>query len=772
MDETAPATPATRTVKPNFITEVIDDDLRSGRVDRVVTRFPPEPNGYLHIGHAKAIMISLGIAADYGGGAHLRFDDTNPSTEDPEYVEAMKHDIAWLGFDWDRLLYASDHFETLYRLAVRLIEAGSAYVDSLTEEEIRLFRGTVTEPGRDSPYRNRSVAENLALFEGMRAGRYAEGEHVLRARIDMAANNMVMRDPLLYRIVDTPHFRTGDAWHIYPLYDFAHPLSDAIEGITHSLCSLEFENNREIYDWLVEALFDRPRPHQYEFSRLWLAYQVMSKRKLIQLVEGGFVSGWDDPRMPTLAGLRRRGVTPEAIRAFVNLVGVTKVNSWTDYGLLEYAVRNDLNTEAPRVMAVIDPLKLVLSNYPGDGEEIDAPYWPHDVPREGSRPLPFSRELWIERSDFSREPPEGWRRLSPGASVRLRHAYVVSCDEVIEDESGEVIELRGRYHRAPQGENPAGVEVSGVIHWLSARHAIEAEFRLYDRLFSVPIPGSERPFLDDLNPASLIEKHGYVEPSLQGNPTDTRYQFERQGYFWRDPRDSTLEAPLFNRIVTLKDSWAKRIKEPTGKRPLTGHPTDISVESSPARSEDRPDPIAALTPAQLGRFARFVTLDLERDEAALIAGNDELAAFFEAAVGHYDAPASVANWVVNELQRVAKGAGLAALPFDPDAFARLVALADGDTLSNRAAKEVFEAMLAGEGEPDAIVAARGLEQLSDGAALSAIIEGLLVENPDKVAAYRGGKTGLIGFFVGQTLRETGGAANPQLVKELLETALA
>jgi glutaminyl-tRNA synthetase len=717
-------------------------------------------------------MISLGIAGDYGGRAHLRFDDTNPTTEDPAYVEAMKRDIAWLGFAWDELFHASDYFETLYQLARRLIEQGKAYVDSLSEEEIRLYRGTVTEPGRNSPFRERSIGENLALFEGMREGRYAEGAHVLRARIDMASPNMVMRDPLLYRILHTPHYRTGDAWHIYPLYDFAHPLSDALEGISHSLCSLEFENNRDIYNWLVEALFDAPLPHQYEYSRLWLEHTVLSKRKLIQLVDGGYVSGWDDPRMPTLAGLRRRGVTPEAIRALVNMVGVTKVNSWTDMGRFEYVIRDDLNARAPRVMAVIDPLRVVLTNVePGAEESFDAPLWPHDVPREGSRPLPFSHQLWIERSDFALEPPKGWRRLSPGASVRLRHAYVITCDEVVLDDEGVAKELRCRVHPDSLGANPEGVKVAGVIHWLSARHALEAEFRLYDRLFTAPVPGSERDFLDDLNPTSLLQKRGYVEPSVQHDPNDNRYQFERLGYFWRDPRDATLEEPVFNRIVTLKDSWSKRAEAATVTTKPSAEAKDPIAMSAPIDLGDEPDPVAALTPEQLAHFERIEGRGVERNDAALIAASAALTELFDGATRRYDHPANVAKWLVNELQRVAKEGGLDRPPFDAAALARLVELADGDSLSNRAAKEVLEAMLAGEGDPDTIVAARGLEQVSDRSALAPILERLLAENPDKVTAYRGGKHGLLGFFVGQVMRETGGAANPQLVRDLVEGAL-
>ena len=757
-----------RSVRPNFITEVIDKDLNAGLHDEIVTRFPPEPNGYLHIGHAKAICLNFLIAKDYRGRANLRFDDTNPTTEEPRFVEAMRDDIHWLGCHWDQELHASDYFEQLYQLAVRLIEDGKAYVDSLSEAEIREYRGTVTEPGRESPYRNRPAAENLDLFERMRKGEFEEGAHVLRARIDMAAKNMIMRDPILYRILHDPHFRTGDTWHVYPMYDFAHPLSDALEGVTHSLCSLEFDNNREIYDWLVEALFEAPRPHQYEFARLNLEYTVTSKRKLSALIESGRVDGWDDPRMPTVAAFRRRGVTPEAIREFINRVGVTKSNSLTDIGLLEYAIRDDLNHKAPRVLAVTDPLKVVISNYPeGETETLDAPYWPHDVPREGSRPLPFSGELYLEREDFSEDPPKGWRRLSPGAEVRLRHAYVIRCDEVVRDDGGKILELRCSYDPTTLGSNPEGRRIGGTLHWLSAEHAVPAEFRLYDRLFRVPAPGSgDRPLSEDLNPESLTVKRGFVEPSVTGDDADTRYQFERLGYFWRDPSDSTPEGLVFNRTVTLRDSWSARTSDGGQRRSAPQSRREIDTAA------DEPDPVAALTAAQLKAFERYGNLGLSRNEAALIAGNADLAAFFDGAIAAHDNPVSVANWTVNELQRVVKATPAAELGFGPGQFARLVALVDQDTLSTRAAKEVLEAMLAGEGDPDAIVAARGLTQVSDPATLEPVIAGVIEANPGQVEAYRGGKTGLLGFFIGQVMRETGGKANPQLVRELLEKGLA
>ena len=557
----APA-PAPRT---NFIREMVAADVASGRFGRpVCTRFPPEPNGYLHIGHSKSLVLNFGIARDFGGTCNLRFDDTNPFTEDIKYVEAIKEDIRWLGFQWDRELYASDYFEPLYDIAVGLVRAGKAYVDSQDEEQIRQGRGTVTTPGTDSPYRTRSVEENLDLLARMKAGEFADGAHVLRARIDMAHPNMIMRDPLLLRIRKAPHYRRGDAWCIYPLYDFAHGLSDALEGITHSLCTLEFKDNRDIYDWLVrEAGFERP-PEQTEFARLQVDYTVMSKRKFLRLVNEGHVAGWDDPRMPTIAGLRRRGVTPEAIRAFAESVGVARSDARTELARFEHAVRDDLNMRVPRVLCVLKPLKVVITNYPDDQvEALDAPYYPHDVPKEGSRTVPFCRELWIDRDDFMEDPPRKFFRLAPGREVRLRYGYFITCTEVIKDAAGEVVELRCTYDPATRGGNaPDGRKVQGTIHWVSARHAVACEVRLYDRLFTVPDPDDVpegQDFLSVLNPQSLVVvPQAYVEPSTASDEPGTRYQFERTGYFVHDAQASRETGrPVYNRTVTLRDSWEK-----------------------------------------------------------------------------------------------------------------------------------------------------------------------------------------------------------------------
>ena len=539
-------------------------DVASGRFGRpVCTRFPPEPNGFPHIGHAKSICLNFGIAREFGGTVNLRFDDTNPSTEDIRYVEAIKRDIRWLGFQWDRELYASDYFERLYEFAELLVGKGKAYVDSESEEEIRAHRGTVTTPGTASPWRDRTVEENLDLLRRMKAGEFPDGAHVLRARIDLAHPNMIMRDPLLLRIRHAHHYRRGDAWCIYPLYDFAHGLSDAIEGITHSLCTLEFKDNRDIYDWLVrEAGFGHP-PEQTEFARLELDYTIVSKRKLLRLVNEGHVSGWDDPRMPTIAGLRRRGVTPEAIRDFAETIGVSRSDARIELATFEHAVRNDLNMRVPRVMAVARPLKLVLTNYPADlVETLDAPLYPHDVPRTGSRPVPFARELWIERDDFMEDPPKKFFRLAPGREVRLRYGYLVTCTEVIKDGAGEVVEVRATYDPATRGGNaPDGRRVQGTIHWVSAAHALDCELRLYDRLFAVPDPDAVpegQDFIAALNPASLMTVHGAkVEPSVAADPPGTRYQFERTGYFISDAVDARPGALVFNRTVGLRDSWAK-----------------------------------------------------------------------------------------------------------------------------------------------------------------------------------------------------------------------
>ena len=550
----------------NFIRTIIENDLASGKCKKVVTRFPPEPNGYLHIGHAKSICLNFGLARDYGGVCHLRFDDTNPTKEDVEYVESIMEDVHWLGFDWqDKLFYASDYFDQLYEYAEMLIKDGKAYVCDLSQEEIRATRGTLTVPGKESPYRNRSVEENLDLFRRMKAGEFEEGSRCLRAKIDMASPNVNMRDPVIYRIRKAEHHRTGNKWVIYPMYDYTHCISDAIEGITHSLCTLEFEDHRPLYDWFLDQLPVPCHPQQIEFARLNLSYTVMSKRKLLELVQSGTVRGWDDPRMPTLAGMRRRGFTPEAIRDFVDRIGVAKADSLVDFELLQFCVREDLNKKANRVMAVLHPLKVTIENYPEDQvEEFEAINNPEDE-SAGTRMVPFCKYLYIEQDDFSENPPKGWHRLSPGAEVRLKHAYYITCKEVIKDESGNVTELICTYDPSSRGGwTPDARKVKGTIHWVSAKHSFDAEIRLYENLFTIPdINDIEegKDYRDYLNPNSIkVLKNCKLEPSLKEVAIGEKFQFLRQGYFSVD-YDSTADNLVFNLIVTLKDSWTKQLKK-------------------------------------------------------------------------------------------------------------------------------------------------------------------------------------------------------------------
>ncbi len=563
-DESA-ATGETGKVGMDFIRTRITEDNATGRFgNRVHTRFPPEPNGYLHLGHAKSICLNFGVAKEFGGLCNLRFDDTNPTKEETEYVDSIREDVHWLGGVWDdREFYASDYFEKLYAYAEQLITMGKAYVEDLSAEEIREYRGTLTQPGKESPWRNRSVEENLDLFRRMRAGEFADGEKVLRAKIDMSSPNVVMRDPTLYRIRHAEHHRTGNKWCIYPMYDYTHCLSDSIEGITHSLCTLEFINNRELYDWVLETL-GAYRPQQIEFARLNVTYTVLSKRKLIQLVKEGHVTGWDDPRMPTLSGMRRRGTPPEALREFCSRIGLARADSTVEYSMLEFCVREYLNEHTPRVMAVLDPIKVVIENYPeGQVEEFDMPYHPEDA-AYGSRKVPFSRELYIERDDFRLEPPKKYHRLAPGAEVRLRYAYFITCREAVLDDAGNVVELRCVYDpESKGGQSPDGRKVKGTIHWVSAAHAISAEVRLYEQLFAVENPNAAaegQTFLDYLNPESFKKVEAKLEPALASFKAGDKMQFERLGYFCKD-KDSTDALAVFNRTTTLRDTWAKQEKK-------------------------------------------------------------------------------------------------------------------------------------------------------------------------------------------------------------------
>lgn len=548
----------------DFIRQIIAEDLKTGKHAHPITRFPPEPNGYLHIGHAKSICLNFGIGQENSSPCHLRFDDTNPTKEEDVYVESIKEDVKWLGFDWqDNLFFASDYFDQLYNFAVELIRRGKAYVCELSGDEIREYRGTLTEPGKNSPYRERSVGENLGLFEKMKAGLFEEGSHVLRAKIDMNSPNIKMRDPVIYRILKAHHHRTGDRWCIYPMYDFTHCLSDALEKITHSLCTLEFEDHRPLYDWVLDSLETEVHPRQIEFARLNLSYTVMSKRKLLRLVEGKHVDGWDDPRMLTISGLRRRGFTPKSIRNFCHTIGIGKRESWIDMGVLENVIREDLNETAPRVMGILDPLKVIIDNYPDDTvEEVTAHNHPQK-PEMGTRTLPFSKELYIERSDFMENPPKKYFRLGPDREVRLRYGYYIKFVSMVKDsDSGEIKEIHCTYDPETKGgSSPDGRKVKGTIHWVSASHALDCTVRLYDRLFSIENPESDKDtsFIDQLNPDSKITlKQCKVEPGLKMMNPGSRFQFERQGYFYIDPQDSTPGTPVFNRIVTLRDSWSKK----------------------------------------------------------------------------------------------------------------------------------------------------------------------------------------------------------------------
>ncbi len=743
----------------NFLRTIVEEDLKSGKYKEIITRFPPEPNGFPHIGHAKSIFINFGIARDYQGHCNLRMDDTNPTKENMKYVEALKDAVKWLGYDWgDKVYFTSDYFPKLYDYAIRLIKMGKAYVDSLSEEEMRIYRGSVTEPGKRSKYAKRSVEENLSLFERMKNGEFKDGEHVLRARIDMSAANMKMRDPLMYRIRHVHHFRAKEKWCIYPMYDFAHCLSDYIEGVTHSICTLEFENNRDIYNWILDELdLKLPRPYQYEFARLNINYTVMSKRKLLELVEGGQVSGWDDPRMPTIAGYKRRGYTPESILNFCDQIGVAKTNSMVDISQLEFCIRDDLNKKVPRVMCVLDPLKVIIENYDGY-EEIDASYYPHDVPKEGYRVLPFSREIYIERSDFMENPPKGYFRLTPKQPVRLKHAYIISCKEVIKDANGNIKEIKAEYHPASKsGQDTSGIKVKSAIQWVSAAQAKVVEVRLYDRLFSCQSPES----VEDINPNSLqIIKNALVEPAVISEKLDERFQFERQGYFYADPIDYTDENPVFNKIVGLKDSWAKKTKEDkTAPKPQS---KKIHIEGE----------VMPMNETQKALFNKYnLELGLNSEVANTLARDENLSLFYEEALSVIDSPVSLANIITNEVARELKQVNLSELKFSANQIAELVKMIDDETISSKIAKQVFEEMAKSGENPTQIVEFKGLVQISDPAKISPIIDDIITKNPDNVAKFKAGNTKLLGFFVGQVLKATGGKANPKVVNSLVAKKL-
>jgi glutaminyl-tRNA synthetase len=690
-------------------------------------------------------------------------DDTNPTTEDTKYVEALKDAVKWLGFDWgDTVYYTSDYFAKIYEYAVELIKMGKAYVDSLNEEEIREYRGTVTQAGKRSIYAQRSIEENLDLLERMRKGEFKEGEHVLRAKIDMNAANMKMRDPLLYRIRHAHHFRTQNEWCIYPMYDFAHCLSDYIEGVSHSICTLEFENNRDIYDWLLDELnLTPPRPYQHEFARLGINYTVMSKRKLLELVNGNYVNGWDDPRMPTIAGYKRRGYTPESILNFCDQIGIAKANSMVDVSLLEFCIRDDLNKKAPRVMCVLDPIKVTIENYEG-AEEIEASYYPHDVPKEGSRKIPFSKEVYIEREDFEENPIKDYNRLTLEQPVRLRHAYIIECKEVIKDNNGKIIEIKAQYHsNSKSGQDTSGIKVKSAIHWVCAKKAKTIEVRLYDRLYKNEAPEG----LEDLNPDSLhIIKNALIEPAVITDKADERFQFERQGYFYADPIDYTDDNPVFNKIVGLKDSWAKKSKS---KETITNPTAKQEVKKEVIHGE-----VQAMNEAQQALFDTYTNeLKLNGEVANILARDKQLSSFYEEALSQLNSPVSIANIVANDVAKELKEKTLGELKFTASQIAELVKMVDDETISNKIAKQIFEEMVQTGENPVKIVEDKNLVQISDPAIITPLINEIMAKNPDNVEKFKAGNTKLLGFFVGQVLKATDGKANPQVVNELVATML-
>ncbi len=747
----------------DFLRKIVQEDLKNGKYKKIVTRFPPEPNGFPHIGHAKSISLNFGIARDFDGVCNLRMDDTNPETEDMKYVEALKDAVKWLGFSWDGdVRYTSDYFEKLYEFALKLIKMGKAYVDSISEEEMRELRGTVVSPGKRSRYANRSIEENLELFERMKNGEFNDGEHILRAKIDMSSPNMKMRDPLLYRIrKGSHHYRRGDEWCIYPMYDFAHPLSDYIEGVTHSFCTLEFENNREFYDWLLDTLKLKPRPYQYEFARLNINYTVMSKRKLLELVEKKIVNGWDDPRLPTIAGLKRRGYTPESILNFCESIGIAKANSIVDVAQLEFSIRDDLNKKVPRVMAVLNPLKVTISNYEGS-EELKASLYPEDVPKDGKRELKFGKTIYIDRKDFEETPPKGYFRLTLNQPVRLKFAYIIEVEKVIKDENGEIVEIIAKYHpNSKSGSDKSGIKVKSAIQWVEESSAIKAEIREYDRLYKAENPKG----LEDLNPNSLkIYKNALIEPYAIDSEEE-RFQFEREGYFYKDPIDYSKEQPIFNKIVSLKDSWAKKsqeLKEDRGKGVKENRGKGVKGEGETAKLNENEQKI----------FEKFLNEQkLNKQIANLFARDEALANFYEEALNFYDGKATIANIVANEVAKELKSKNLDELKFSPKEIASLARLLDSETISSKALKVVFEELSKSGKEPELIVKEKNLEQINDENEIKDIIKSVIEKNQDKYKQFKEGNQKLFGFFIGQVLNASGGRANPKLVNKLVKEEL-
>ncbi len=769
-----------QSIGDNFITQIIDRDLEQQRYLGVVTRFPPNPNGFAHLGHAFASLLNFGMAKDYGGRFVLRFDDTNPHTDKPEFVKSITEDLAWVGLDWgSEISYASSYFPQLHAYAVQLIERGLAYVDSVTAQEMARLRGTASELGKPSPYRDRTVAENLELFEKMRLGEFPDGSVVLRAKIDLASPNFKLRDPVLYRIVHATHYRTGNDWCIYPSYDFAQAITDALDGVTHSLCSLEFIDNNAVYRWLMDHLWQAAPPVQYEFGRRSLEYTVVSKRKLKKLVEGKHVNGWDDPRMPTIAAQRRRGVTPEAVQKFASSISINRTNRTVDLAILENAIRDDLNIRAPRIMAVHKPLKVILTNLESK-QTLSIPYYPQDVialSSDGLVPLPngervtlekatravvLSQEVWIEHDDFMLSPVPGFKRLIVGGRVRLRGAGVILCNEAIQNNNAEVTELRCTLLEDSE-------KAKAVIHWVNAATAVPAEFRLYDRLFKVAHPeaeareleedddGEEVDFLHFLNPNSLEITKGFVEPSILNDPLEARYQFERLGYFWRDPVDSSEEKLVLNRIISLKDSWSaqEEIIKPEKK-----------VET---RELKIPKPEIELTPEQTLKLEQYLKLEIGESEARILVLEPKLSNFLDASIKFGVNAKALSNWVVNELGTHLRETDSPRVT--PIQLTELVKLILDGTISNRIAKTVLEKTIETGLDPLEMIAREGLKQVSDSSALEPIIDAIMLANPDKVSAYKSGRTGLLGFFVGQVMTQTKGTGNPQMVQELVRQKL-
>lgn len=763
----------------DFVREIIDRDLEEGRHDQVITRFPPEPNGYPHIGHAKSIVLNFELAKEYGGRCHLRFDDTNPETESQEYVDSIKEAVRWLGYDWgEHLYFASDYFEQFYEYALKLIKQGDAYVDSLDQETMREYRGTANEPGKPSPYRDRSVEENLDLFKAMEAGEFEEGEHVLRARIDMTHDHLLMRDPLLFRIRHREHYRRGDEWCIYPMYDFAHPLEDAIEDITHSLCTLEFDTHREVYDWVMEHCLEQEelpsRPRQYEFSRLNLGYTVMSKTKLGQLIDDGLVEGWDDPRLPSIAGMRRRGVPPASIRNFINDIGITRSQGRIQISRFEHALRDELETTAMRVNGVTDPLKVEIMNFPeGETDWINAPHWPENIDRDEFREIPFSKHLYIDRDDFCEDPPEEFIRLAPGRNVRLRYGYIITCEDVVRDASGEIEKIRCTYDPDTRGGLAVdGDAPDGTIHWVSADHAIEVEIRCYDRLFEVPDPDErEEEFTSYINEDSLVARTGYVEPSIEEHSLDRRYQFERVGYFRRDRDASGFRARVFNQIVPLRDPWADEDAVDIEQK---RREKEQEKERHRQRSmKHQKDPIEQLSEEEKEHMAWLVDVEVERETAIKVSGTETIRSFNAEAVRSQPSYAdAISKRSLNDLRRIQKEHDLDEFSFTPEQFAEFVQLVEEGEISTGAVDQVLNDMVESGRDPEEIVEEEDLRQVGAREELLPVVDQVIEEHPDQVEEFLDGNEEVVNFFMGQVMQETRGKADPELTKELLHQQLS